>query len=126
MTRGRPAIVFSEKIIPLLGRMPDSQVARLAKCSPPTIKAYRVKNNIPAYSNEDDVVAAATAIAAVIPPTEEAADTTTPRSAQKEEHLVTVLAGLRNATKHPDGWLLSATAYADLLNSVLRLYYDEV
>ena len=124
MTRGRPAIVFSEKITPLLGCMPDSQVARLAKCSPPTIKAYRVKHNIPAYTRENDVVVSA---GVEMEELKAPSSTTQPAQAKKEAELASILTALRNATpKQPDGWLLSSAAYAEILNAVLRLYYDEV
>jgi len=132
MTRGRPAVVFSDKIIPLLGRMPDSQVARLAKCSPPTVKSYRLKHNIPAYSRDDEeFVDAINGVVSFVegkevPPAVPTPDLVEVTSTYKKQQLENILTGLRDASKKSDGWLLSTESYAEILNGVLRLYYDAI
>lgn len=67
---GRPAFQFSNEILELMGKMPDGQLARMARCSLTAIINRRNRMGIAPYNPRAGfvpVVAASAAAAAVTP-----------------------------------------------------------
>ena len=110
---GRPQIPFTKDILDLLGKVPDAQIARMAKCSQTAVVNRRQRLGIPGYVGTS-AQAPAPAPAPVQAPTVNAASLPFPPA------LVTALRdALKQAKPTKDGMVLPFDAFARLAQGVL-------
>ena len=118
--RGRPGFVCPENVAALLGKAPDAQLARIAKCSTTTIAGIRKNKGIPAYVTPSNLPVA-----------------TKPQTAEQQEEKKKMLldvdemvkkgypASLRKAMKAAvatdDGWMIPFKEYSELLADLLEM-----
>lgn len=119
-TRGRPPMAIPENIVALLGKAPDAQLARIARCSTTTVAKLRRSRGIDTY-----VVPKEKLIEVV-------AQTETDNTEKQEmldtvEKLVTehqfpssLRKAMKAAVRAKDGWIIPFREYSELLADMLE------
>lgn len=118
--RGRPGFICPENVVALLGKAPDAQLARIARCSTTTIAGIRKSKGISAY------VAPSQPLPTAVPQTEA-------QEEEKKKMLVDVdemvrkgyPTSLRRAMKAAvateEGWMIPFKEYSELLADLLEM-----
>jgi len=119
-TRGRPSLDIAENVVALLGKAPDAQLARIAKCSTTTIAKLRRAKGIDTYvvlkEKSGDGEAQNEEYTAEKQDMLDNVDTLVtehkfPESLRK---------AMKAATRSKDGWVIPFREYSELLADMLE------